>query len=269
MAVGTQGPVKICDKALGRHGPVTDPHDKRREYRVQARSCHPRGFHFHGGCAPKLAAIALFSATVWATWSMEASTPVACGMSEAAAADRTRPCGLDCRGHKNIADVQRRIERSAKSHTDDHFRPALRNRDIERLWPACAAPAPFATIHNCLPSALAAPRPVTGQSNLRTPEQNAPKAHRTPAASAATNNIRWPETIPPPAPARLPRDPGSKSQLARGFVVRHPHLLARHAHRIERRPRRLPGDTRPSRRNHARGISHRVGQLQPSAPAAP
>jgi hypothetical protein len=70
---------------------------------------------------------AAFSAAVCATWSMEASTPVACGISEYGR--RTvEPAarGIHRRSHENIADFQRRIQRSTESHTDNRFRPARR-----------------------------------------------------------------------------------------------------------------------------------------------
>ena len=96
--------------------------------------------------------------------------------------------------------------------------------------------------------------------------RSSPKRFRIPSnsrRSAATSSQVFTISIRPKplrrAPQRFHRRPGRISQLARGLVVPHPHFLARHAHRVERRPRLLAGHRGPAGGRHSRRVRHRIG----------
>jgi len=93
-----------------------------------------------------------FSAAVCATWSMEASTPVACEVSHCGRrTSNRRPAASTA-----VATKTSPIPSAASSAPQNPILTIAPGRHaghaISTALPACAAPAPFATIQSCRPA---------------------------------------------------------------------------------------------------------------------
>ena len=84
---------------------------------------HPAGLHFHGG-SPASPQKGLFGGSL--SYMVDGRQHARRVRDLAIRQSHVEPaaCGIHCRGHENIADFQRRIQRATESHTDNHFRPA-------------------------------------------------------------------------------------------------------------------------------------------------
>ena len=155
---------------------------------------------------------------------------------------------MDALGHEDIANPQRRVERSAESDTDNRVHFFLLASAPPPPAPPWAVPAPFAT-SDYFTAVQHAPHRAqrTGQSSLPTFRHSNP-IKLTPIRAATSSQVltitvrpkpfhRAPQRLHPPVLARI-------SQLARGLVVRHPHFLARHAHARRAAPAALSRSTR-------------------------
>ena len=124
MAVGKQSLVEIRDEALA--GGIRDrSHTKQGDTVRGGELGHPAGFHFHGGSPASPQELLLAGGLHHAIDGGQHAGRV---RNRAMRQARVEPAarGIYCRGNENIADSQRRIQRSTESHTDNRFRLARR-----------------------------------------------------------------------------------------------------------------------------------------------
>ncbi len=157
MAVGKQSLVEIDDKTLA--GRIRDGSYAKQGDAVRGRGLgDPAGFHFHGG-SPARPQETLFGGGLrhMIDGCQHAGRVPGGRLGQARIEPAAR--GIHCRGHENIADFQRRIQRSTESHTHDRFRLAHRTGYLNGL--ARMRRARAVRHHPKLPvAAFSGPRPI-------------------------------------------------------------------------------------------------------------
>jgi len=157
MAVGKQSLVEIVNKTLA--GRIRD--GSYAEQRDAVRGCElgdPARFHFYGG-SPARPQEALFGGGL--RHMIDGRQHSGCVPGGGLGQVRVEPAarGIHCRGPENIADFQRRIQRSTESHTHDRFRLAHRPGYLNGL--ARMRRARAVRHHPKVPvAAFAGPRPI-------------------------------------------------------------------------------------------------------------
>jgi len=157
MAVGKQGLVEIDDKTLA--GRIRDgSYAKQGDAVGGGELGDPAGFHFHGG-SPTGSQAALFGGALRHMIDGGQHSGCVAGGGLGQARIETAARGIHCRGHENVADFQRRIQRSTESHTHDRFRLARRTSYLNGL--ARMRRARTVRHHPKLPAAaFSGPRPI-------------------------------------------------------------------------------------------------------------